>query len=427
MKLDIEFIVLASALFFLLISAWEALIQLSGGRARRLESKDRSLAKKVEGWVEHKSSYQTVFRFLSLFTVCFIAVGSFDIIKNYYHDKPFHMTLLVFIAVGLLFMLFTEISTRLIVQYLDVRILNITMPVIKVLRYSIFFPLVFITESIKNKSEEVQSKDGDEEKTTAEDEILSLVEHDSASGDDSSSLEEDEKRMIRGIFDLDNTSVREIMTPRVDVKALPIDSTIDDAIELITDSGHSRIPVFKGSIDHIEGILYAKDLLDRKKINNKELKSLLRKPIFVPETKEVGDLLEEIKKNRRHFVVVIDEYGGTAGIITLEDIIEEIVGEIRDEYDLNEDDTPMHSELPEGGHIFDARTLINDVNEILDIYLPDGDEVDTIGGLVCCELGHIPKSGEQLLLEDGKIEIKVLKSDLKRIKALKITIRNEDD
>ena len=426
MKLDIEFIILASALFFLLMSAWEALIQLSGGRARRLESKDRKLAKKVEGWVESKSSYETVFRFLSLFTVCFISVGFFDMIKNHYQNNSMQMNVLYFVAVGLIFMLFTEISTRLIVQYLDVSILNITMPVVKILRYTIFFPLVFITESIKNKSEEVQSKDGDEEKTTAEDEILSLVEHDS-SGDDASSLEEDEKRMIRGIFDLDNTLVREIMTPRVDVKALPIDSDIEDAIALITETGHSRIPVFKGSIDNIEGILYAKDLLDRKKINNRKLESLLRKPIFVPETKEVGDLLEEIKKNRRHVVVVIDEYGGTAGLITLEDIIEEIVGEIRDEYDLNEDDSPMHSELPHGGHIFDARTLIDDVNEILDIYLPDADEVDTIGGLVCAELGHIPKSGEVLLLNDDEIEIKVLKSDQKRIKTLKITVRTKDD
>ena len=426
MKLDIEFIILASVLFFLLMSAWEALIQLSGGRARRLESKDRKLAKKVEGWVESKSSYETVFRFLSLFTVCFISVGFFDMIKTHYQNHSMQMNVLYFVAVGLIFMLITEVSTRLIVQYLDVTILNITMPVVKVLRYTIFFPLVFITESIKNKSEEVQSKDGDEEKTTAEDEILSLVEHDSSS-DDASSLEEDEKRMIRGIFDLDNTLVREIMTPRVDVKALPIDSDIEDAIALITETGHSRIPVFKGSIDNIEGILYAKDLLDRKKIKDRELESLLRKPIFVPETKEVGDLLEEIKKNRRHVVVVIDEYGGTAGLITLEDIIEEIVGEIRDEYDLNEDDSPMHSELPYGGHIFDARTLIDDVNEILDIYLPDADEVDTIGGLVCSELGHIPKSGEVLLLNDDKIEIKVLKSDQKRIKTLKITVRTKDD
>jgi CBS domain containing-hemolysin-like protein len=409
------------------MSAWEALIQLSGGRVRRIENKDRALAGKLELWIEKRSAYETVFRFLSLLMVSFISVAGFDILKSHYPDFTRTTVFLVFFCAGLSFMLFAEIITGLAVHLFDIALLKITMPFIIALRYTFFFPLVFITESIKNKTEEAHFKDGDEERTTAEDEIMSLVEQDSSDKDDSSSLEEDEKRMIRGIFDLDNTSVREIMTPRVDVKALSIDKSVEEAIALITETGHSRIPVYEGSIDDIQGILYAKDLLDREKIKDKPLKSLLRKPIFVPETKEVGDLLEEIKKNRRHVVIVIDEYGGTAGIITLEDIIEEIVGEIRDEYDQNEDDSPTHAELPDGSHIFEARTLISEVNEILGIYLPDGEDVDTLGGLVCSELGHIPKPGEEVYFDDKKVHIKVLKSDSKKVLSLKITLQDQND
>jgi len=427
MKLDLGFIILASLLLFWLMSSWEALIQLSGGRARRIENKDRKLAGRLEEWIEHKTAYETVFRLLSLLTVGFISVAGFDMIDSDYPSLRLRLRILIFICSGLSFMLFAEIITGLAVHLFDIALLKITMPFIKILRYSFFLPLVFITEAIKNKTEEAHFKDGDEERTTAEDEIMSLVEQDSSDRDDSSSLEEDEKRMIRGIFDLDHTSVREIMTPRVDVKALSMESSVDEAIHLITESGHSRIPVYEGGIDDIQGVLYAKDLLDRAAIKNRPIKSLLRKPMFVPETKEVGDLLEEIKKNRRHVVIVIDEYGGTAGIITLEDIIEEIVGEIRDEYDQNEDDSPTHSQLPDGSHVFDARTLISEVNEILGTYLPDGDDVDTLGGLICSELGHIPKPGETVAFEKENMNITVLKSDSKKILSLKITLQAEND
>lgn len=428
MKIDAGVFILAIFLFIWLMSAWDALIQLSGGRARRIEAKNRKLSKKVEDWVENKSAYDTVFSFLVFLTVCFLAVAMFVFVKDRYPSFQAHTIIVISALATFSFILLGEIVSRIFVYKFDIGLLQFTMPIIHTLRYSLFFPVVFLTELLKQKTEERQAGEGDENKTTTEDEILSLVDQDSTEGEDGySSLEEDEKRMIRGVFELDNTAVREIMTPRVDVKALPVKSSIDDALKLIIESGHSRIPVFEGNVDDIKGILYAKDFLNSENIAGRSLTELARKPIFVPETKEVGDLLEEIQKNRRHFAVVIDEYGGTAGIITLEDIIEEIVGEIRDEYDQNEDDTPMHVAMPDGAVVFDARTLISDVNEILDVYIHEGEEVDTIGGFVCGELGHIPEPDEEITVNNGEIRIKVLKADNKRIITLKIIKTEEND
>lgn len=427
MKIEAGVFIAAIILFLWLISAWDALIQLSGGRARRIEAKNRILSKKVEEWVENRTAYDSVFRFLVFLTVCFLTVAVFIFVNQRYRDLSIETAVAISAGVSFAFLILGEIITRVVVFRFDIGLLQFTMPIIRVLRFTIFFPVIYLTDLLKNKTEERQVR-SDDDKTTTEDEILSLVDQDVPEGEDSTSLEEDERRMIRGVFELDNTAVREIMTPRVDVKALPIESSIGEAVALITGSGHSRIPVFEGSVDDIQGILYAKDLLNPDNIAGKTLSQLARRPIFVPETKEVGDLLEDIQKSRRHFAVVIDEYGGTAGIVTLEDIIEEIVGEIRDEYDHNEDDTPMHVSMPDGSIVFDARTLVSDVNQILDAYIPEGEEVDTIGGFVCGELGHIPEPEEELSVNEGEIKIKVLKADNKRIITLKITkVSKEND
>jgi magnesium and cobalt transporter len=315
----------------------------------------------------------------------------------------------------------SEIINEALIIRFDMALLKMTMPLIKILRYSIFFPFIFCIETLRYKIDKWQlQNDDEEERTTTEDEILSLVEQNETDGEDSS-LEEDEKRMIKGVFDLDNTDVREIMTPRVDIIGINMNDSVDDALKLFIESGHSRIPVYENNMDNITGILYAKDFLNKNKVENKKLDRIARRPIFIPETKEVGDLLAEMQKARNHFSVVIDEYGGTAGIVTLEDIIEEIVGEIRDEYDVNEDDTPMHIAMSDGSVVFDARTLIDDVNDILDSHLPENEDVDTIGGFICGELGHIPRKGENLIIEDGSLKITVLQADRKKILKIKIS------
>lgn len=424
MRMELIYYLLSGlAVFVWLTAAWDALVHLSGGRVRRIDAKDRDFARKTEDWLESKYAYETVYRILTFLVLAWIAVllsyifkGCLDITSN--TTAAFYIVVTIFIMVAL-----ADILNDLLFARFDLLILRITMPGIKFLRFTLFFPLIFLLEIMRANIDRWQMQDDEEERSTMEDEILSLVEHDETEGEDAS-LEDDEKRMIKGVFDLDKTNVREIMTPRVDIKGISILSGIHEALELFIESGHSRIPVYDRNIDNIRGILYAKDLLDSSRIKGKTLLELSRPPIFIPETKEVGDLLEEIQKTRKHFAVVIDEYGGTAGIVTLEDIIEEIVGEIRDEYDINEDDSPMHVEMPDGTIIFDGRTLIDDVNALLNVHLPDNEDVDTIGGFVCGELGHIPHSGEKLTADDGNIGIEVLQADRKKV--LKVKIKRLD-
>ena len=412
-------------LFLWLMSAWDALVHFSGGRVRRIELKDHDLAKKMEQWLEDKHAYEAVFRFLVMICISFIAIGSFYFIEKYAEGIS-HLENILYSAIATFaFVVISEILNEALIARFDLPLLRVTMPLIKILRYSIFLPVVFCTETLRDKIEKWQALEDDEERATTEDEILSLVEQDETEGEEAS-LEEDEKRMIKGVFDLDNTDVREIMTPRVDINGIEQDENVNSAIKLFTESGHSRIPVYDGSVDNIKGILYAKDFLNRSTLEGKTLTQISRKPIFIPETKEVGDLLEEIQKTRNHFAVIIDEYGGTSGIVSLEDIIEEIVGEIRDEYDVNEDDTPMHVKMPDGSVVFDARTLIDDVNDIMDSHIPEDEDVDTIGGYICGELGHIPKPDEELNVDEDEFNIKVLQADRKRIIKVKISRLEED-
>ncbi len=426
MKISPAFLAASVLILIWLISSWSALIQLSGGRARRFEAKNRQLSKKMEEWIENKPRYETVLRFLVMIVVSCLALAVYHVVKTNSASFPVEARIAVFLLAFTLCILTAEAASSLIVKNFDINLLSFSMPMVKAMGYSLLYPAVLLPGMIRGNSDESAPGDNGEDRATAEDEIMSLVEQDTDdSGNGSGSLEEVERRMIRGVFDLADTAVREIMTPRVDVKGISMNSSSEEAIALIKESGHSRIPLYEDSIDNIRGVLYAKDLLGGEKASGKELLHLARRPFFIPETKEVGDLLKEIQLRRNHFAVVIDEYGGTAGIATLEDIIEEIVGEIRDEFDHNEHDAPMHVAMPDGSFVFDARTLISDVNLILDTAIPDGEEVDTIGGFVCGELGHIPVPDEEVPACGGQICIKVLKSDSKRILTVRITKKGQ--
>ena len=226
--------------------------------------------------------------------------------------------------------------------------------------------------------------------------------------------------MIKGILDLGDMSVREIMTPRVDIEAIPASATISEAKKMFIATGHSRIPIYGRSVDEIKGIIYAKDFIDDKAIAGKSLDQLAHKPLFIPESKAVGDLLEEIRRLHNHFAVIIDEYGGTSGIVTFEDIIEEIVGDVQDEYDHEEVGKDKPKLMPNGSVIFEARTLISEVNEIMDSNIPDTDAADTIGGYICAELGRIPEEGETFHFPECGLSAFVLKADKRKILKLKI-------
>jgi putative hemolysin len=222
-----------------------------------------------------------------------------------------------------------------------------------------------------------------------------------------------EAEMIDNIFDLGETTVREVMVPLVDVVMLPETASLMDAIMLIQQRGFSRLPIFAERETNVVGIVTAMDLL-RRGAAVASVRELMRQPLFVPESKRIDDLLREMQKDRVQLAVVVDEYGGATGIVTLEDVVEEIVGDIEDEHDR----TPASVErLPDGSYWVAARTNIDELNEALDWNLPKRD-YETIAGLVLATLGRIPRTGEEFQVPGYTIT--VLEADTRRVVAVKI-------
>ena len=234
---------------------------------------------------------------------------------------------------------------------------------------------------------------GDQESsfTVTEDELMTLVD----TGQQEGILEQDERQMIFSIFRLDDTLTREIMVPRIDVVALEISTPLPQAVETFQQSGYSRLPVYYETIENIRGLLYAKDLLKMWQEGSQltSLKEILRPAYFVPETKKVDELLEEMQSQRIHLGIVVDEYGGVAGLVTLEDIVEEIVGEIQDEYDGAEE--MPYSVVNDSEYIFQGSVDLDDFNDILHCELPK-DEADTLGGFIYSRIGRVPTGGETI-------------------------------
>ncbi len=246
----------------------------------------------------------------------------------------------------------------------------------------------------------------------SEDELRRLV---NAVGE--AAIDEDEREMIAGIFELGQTVAREVMVPRIDMVAVEANTPLLKALDVIIRHGHSRIPVYEGTIDHIIGILYAKDLLEylRDGRTDVPLREIVRKAYFIPESKHIDELLHELQRKKVHIAIVVDEYGGTAGLVTIEDLLEEIVGEIQDEYDREE---AFVERVNDHEAIFDARIHLDEVNELLGLDLPT-EQGDTLGGLIYSELGKIPAPGERITL-DG-VTIEVLSVSGRRIRKVKVT------
>lgn len=222
-------------------------------------------------------------------------------------------------------------------------------------------------------------------------------------GEESGALEASERRMIDGIIDFDETRVHEIMIPRTDMIAIEADSTLEDAVKLFIDEGHSRIPVYEESPDNIIGILYVKDTL--KNLSEGDLsccvRELLRKPIFVPETIKTAELLENMRREHIHIAIIVDEYGGVAGIVTMEDILEQIVGEIQDEYD---EESPEIQKLDDGSYLVQGITSLEELNDELGTDF-HSDDAETIGGLVLILSGSFPDEGDIFHYEGWAIRV----------------------
>ncbi|MEW5869036.1 MAG: hemolysin family protein [Chloroflexota bacterium] len=229
----------------------------------------------------------------------------------------------------------------------------------------------------------------DNSNVVTEDDVKTLL----GAGEEEGIFAQDERRMIFSIFELGDTLAREIMVPRIDMLALDVNTPLADGVDALLKSGHSRVPVYEESADHTLGLLYAKDLLRvwREGGQLESLRSLLRPAYFVPEAKKVDELLTEMQSQRIHMAIVVDEYGGVAGLVTMEDIVEEIVGEIQDEYDQGEE--APYQELKDGDYLFLGRIDLDDFNETMGSDLPKED-ADTLGGYIYSRLGRVPTVGE---------------------------------
>jgi len=230
-------------------------------------------------------------------------------------------------------------------------------------------------------------------------------------------IDVEQGEMIEGIFDLNQTVAREIMIPRTYVVAVPLDSNLEFVLNTIIESGHSRIPVYKENVDQIVGILNSKDLLPYW-LNTSEdfnLSRIIRDPFFVPETKRIKDLLDDLRGKKSHLAVIVDEYGGTSGLVTIEDIVEEIIGEIRDEHDAEEDDFV----LQEGGsYMVSGWANLDDFEEVFKVRVPR-EGYDSLAGFIIHLLGKVPKKGEEITFEGLSMKIQV--SDPKRITRVLVT------
>jgi putative hemolysin len=273
----------------------------------------------------------------------------------------------------------------------------------------------FIVRRLLGRSEETP----EEESERMEQEILNAV----SEGELHGAVDEEQKEIIESVFELHDTTVSEIMTPRTDIVAIPADATFEQAGETIDKAGHSRIPVYEESLDRIIGMLYAKDLI---RLNNGapfDLRKLMRSVPYVPETKTIDHLLRELRQGKVHIAIVLDEYGGTAGLVTIEDILEELVGEIDDEYDRRP--PPAIRRIDADTVEVDARAHVHEVNDELGVALPDDGDYETIGGFVFTTLGKIPVNGEELTHEN--IHIRVIDAEPRRIKRLEIRVEREPE
>jgi len=242
--------------------------------------------------------------------------------------------------------------------------------------------------------------------------------------DKDDSLEKDEHEMIKSIFEFGDTVVREVMVPRTEMEAVPVSCMITEAIEIALEAGHSRLPVYENNIDSIIGVFYLRDAMkfwkNRADDELPELRKVMRKPFCVPETKKVNELLKELKAAKIQLAIIIDEYGGTAGLATLEDLVEEIVGEIQDEFDADEEEE--YEQIDDKTFIIDAGVLVDDVNDDLGVNLPEEEDFDTIGGYVMFELGHMPREGE--IISHKEFVIKIIKVTDRRVEKVELKCLN---
>lgn len=280
-------------------------------------------------------------------------------------------------------------------------------------------PFVKLLTASTNMVSKIFGVGESEEEVVTEEEIKMMI----AEGEEKGTIEQGERQLLNNVFEFNDIIVSEIMTPRTDMYAIDINDKIEDVLDEINEFKYSRIPVYEENVDDIKGILFVKDILKPLKDNEKiEIDKIIREPYFVPESKDIDELFKEMQQNKVQMAIVIDEYGGTAGLITMEDIIEELVGNIFDEYDDEEIDV---KKIDENTYIVSGLLTSYELKKVFGIEIPEGD-YETLSGYLLDRLGRIPDENEHPVIEDEKLTYKVEEMEDKRIKYVKVC-KNMDE
>ena len=363
----------------------------------------------VEPFIENVEKLILTSSFFLLITNISILLALFALLsaKSY---------ILAFVIALLIFAVFTLAIPHSWAKHSGEKILPRTCKILELFA-CVVTPVLFlfrIHDSLVRRLAGVTEATPDQTQDQIQEEILSVVEQGKIEG----AVDAEEMEMIENVLELGDTTAEEIMTPRTDVIAVKVDDDLATILEIISQAGHSRIPVYEENIDKIIGLIYAKDLLDLigKSAGDFNIRQKMRQAYFVPETKPLKALLHEFQTQKLHLAVVLDEYGGTAGIVTIEDVLEELVGEIVDEYE----ETPPApiKKLSDTTIEADARTYIDDLNDQFGLNLPEEEDYDTLGGFVFSHLGYIPKTGETFDHENVKFTITA--AEARRIKRVRI-------
>ncbi len=413
----IMWLVLLGATLFAIAEA-----ALARSSATRLEE----LARK-KGKLELLERYQVEFELFEFAARLFKVIlgGTFILLLYYvlFVGRPGPLQLvgaLVLAGVGL--WLSSEVLAQLVVAVVGERLTLALLPVLTVICIP-FRPLFKMQESLHKVGGRIGGREQAEtpEETLAE-ELRDVV----SEGEREGVIQEEEREMIEGVIDLHEAKASAIMTPRTEMVTIPAELSLQQARDLARQEHYSRLPVLSGTRDNIVGMLYVKDLIFADDAHAHELRvqDIMREPYFIPETKPVAHLLREFRTRKLHIAIVLDEYGGTAGVVTIEDILEEIVGEIDDEYDKTEAEEPLKL-IDERTAELSARLHIDELNEALGISLPEDAAYETVGGFVFAKLGRIPSQGENF--DCDNLHFTVLKGDERSLRRLRVNVKEEEE
>ncbi len=395
-----------------------ALTSLSELKIKHAIKEQGDSLKSLELWIHHPNKVLNTILFGNNLVNILASIMASEIISELSGNSAVAVTtgIMTFII-----LFFGEITPKTFAKKNALKFASVSIKFLKVLFY-ILLPITWLMNVVVMFLLKITNQDNANSQKISEDELEFLINI----GEQEGVLENGKGEMLSNIFDMSDIQVREVMVPRIDISAISSDTTMEELVEFVYESEHSRIPLYEDSPDKIIGILYVKDVMKliNKQASLDEILASAREALFVPETKKVDIMLKEFQKLRSHMAVVIDEYGGTAGIVTMEDILEEIVGDILDEYDI--DDTKDYEKISDDIYLIDSRMNIDDFCDEFDIEKTDDmEEYETVGGLVFDIAGDIPNVGDSYEWRELKITVKEMNG--RRIEKIELNKLSETE